>query len=116
LWSADHLGRRTDEADAAPGADGRQIGVFGEKAVARMQGITARSGRQVDQRVRVQIAQDRVLANVIGLVGLFDVERMTVGVGVDGDRLDAQFGAGAHDADSDLAPVGDQYFLEHGLA
>jgi hypothetical protein len=25
-----------------------------------------------------------------------------------------KLGAGAHDADGDLAPVGDQYFLKHG--
>ena len=66
--------------------------------------------------MRVQVAENRVLADVIGLVGFLDVERVAVGVGIDGDRLDAQFGAGAHDADGDLAPVGDQYFLKHGLA
>ena len=57
--------------------------------------------------------EDRVLADVVGLVGFLHVERMAVGVGVDGHRLDAQFGAGAHDADGDLAPVGDQYFFKH---
>jgi hypothetical protein len=64
--------------------------------------------------VCIQIAEDGVLADVVGLVGLLHVERMAVGVGIDGDRLDAQFGAGAHDTDSNLAPVGDQYFLKHG--
>jgi hypothetical protein len=107
--AADHLGRGADEADAAARADGRQVGVLGEEAVAGMQRVAARCGRQVDQRVRVQIAQDRVLADVVGLVGLLHVEGVAVGVGVDRDRLDAEFGAGAHDADGDLAAVGDQY-------
>ena len=81
-----------------------------------MERVAARRGRQVDQRVRVQIAENRVLADVIGLVGLLHMEGVTIGIGIDGDRLDAQFGAGAHDADGDLAPVGDQYFLKHGFA
>src|SRR5512139_3498965 len=112
--AADHLGRGADEADAAARADGREVGIFGEKAVAGMQGIAAGGGRQVDQGVRVEVAEDGVLADVVGLVGLLHVEGVAVGVGVDGDRLDAQFGAGADDADRNLAPVGDQYFLKHG--
>ncbi len=113
---ADHLRRGADETDAAARADGRQIGVFGQKAIARMQCVATGGGRQIDQRVRVEIAQNRILADVISLVGLLHMERVAVGVGVDGDRLDAELGAGAHDADGDLAPVGDQYFLEHGSA
>jgi len=42
------------------------------------------------------------------------VERMAVGVRIDGNRLDAEFGAGPYDADGNLASVGDQYFLKHG--
>ncbi|GAA0514612.1 hypothetical protein GCM10008992_13070 [Halorubrum aquaticum] len=38
---------------------------------------------------------------------------MSVRVAVDGDRLDAQFLAGAHYADGDLAAVRDQYLVEH---
>ena len=114
--AADHVGRGADEADAAARANGRQVGVFGKKAIARMQRVAARCRGQIDQRVGVQIAENRVLADVVGLVGFLDVKRVAVGIGVDGDRLDTQFGTGAHDADSDLAPVGDQYFLKHGLA
>ena len=81
-----------------------------------MQCVTARRRCEIDQRVRIQIAENRVFSNVIRLIGLLDVERVAVGVGIDGDRLDPKFGAGAHDADGNLAPVGDQYFLKHGLA
>jgi hypothetical protein len=39
---------------------------------------------------------------------------MGVGVGIDRHRGDAQFLAGADDADGDLAAVGDEDFVEHG--
>jgi hypothetical protein len=38
---------------------------------------------------------------------------MAVGVGIDGHRADAHFGAGPHDADGNLTTVGDQYFSYH---
>jgi len=51
---------------------------------------------------------------MVGLIGFLHMERVAVGVGVDGDRLDAQFGARAHDADSDLAPLATSIFLSMG--
>ena len=52
-------------------------------------------------------------ADVDGLVGHFDVERVLVGVGIDRDGLDAHAPRGLDDAAGDLAAVGDQDFLEH---
>jgi hypothetical protein len=40
------------------------------------------------------------------------VERPDVRVAVDGDGLDAQLAAGAHDAHRDLAAVGDEQALK----
>ena len=37
-----------------------------------------------------------------------------VGRGVHGDRLDAEFAAGAQDAQSDFAAIGDDDLVEHG--
>ena len=71
--AADHLGARADKADAALGADACQLGVLREKAVTRMQRIAAGFHRQIDQLARVQIAGQRVAADVVGLVGAFDV-------------------------------------------
>ena len=49
-------------------------------------------------------------------VGEADVEALAVGGRVHGDGLDAELAAGADDADGDLAAVGDQDALEHGLS
>ena len=48
-----------------------------------------------------------------GLVGHLDMQRVLVGVGIDGDRLDAHLARGLDDAAGDLAAIGDQDFLEH---
>ena len=52
-------------------------------------------------------------ADAHGLVGEAHVERARVGLGVDGDGLDAELAAGAQDAQRDLAAVGDEDLLEH---
>ena len=53
-------------------------------------------------------------ADADGLVGQLDVARVLVGLRVHGDRLDAHLAGGLDDPAGDLAPVGDQDFLEHG--
>ena len=50
------------------------------------------------------------------VVGEADVQRLPVGLAVDGDGLDAQFAAGADDPQGDLAAVRDQDLLEHQAA
>ena len=47
------------------------------------------------------------------LVGIRDEARVAVGLAVDGDRGDAELPQRAHDADRDLAAVGDQDLVEH---
>ncbi len=47
-------------------------------------------------------------ANVVGLVGLGDVHRPSVGVGEDGHCFDSQPTGGADDATGNLAAVGNQ--------
>ena len=47
------------------------------------------------------------------IIGEPDMERLAVGLRVDGDRLDTQLLASANDADRDFAAVGDQDLLEH---
>ena len=41
---------------------------------------------------------------------------MAIGVGVNGHRLDPHLLASPHDADGDLAPVGNEYLLDHAMA
>ena len=45
----------------------------------------------------------------VGLVGQPDVQRVPVGVCVDGDAAERGVAAGPDDADRDLAPVGDEH-------
>ncbi len=40
---------------------------------------------------------------------------VVVGRGMHGDGLDAELAAGAQDAERDLAAIGDDDFVEHGL-
>ena len=67
-----------------------------------------------DDRRHAQIAVGAARrADADVLVGEADVQRVLVGLGVDGDGLDAELAAGADDAQGDLAAVGDEDFLEH---
>ena len=43
-----------------------------------------------------------------GLVGQLDVQRVLVGLGIDGDGRDAHLAGGLDDAAGDFAAVGDQ--------
>ncbi len=111
--AGNHIGCRADELDAALGTDLCQFSVLGQEAVARVQGVTAGFYRQVNQLARVQITGQRVAADVVGLVGAFDVQGIAVGIGVDRNRGDAHLRASADDANGNLAPVGNQNFLDH---
>ncbi len=77
-----------------------------------MQGVTAGGHGEVDDAVDVEIAGDGIRTDVVGLVGFFYMQGMAVGLGIDGDRFDAHFRAGAHDAHGDFPAVGDQDFLD----
>jgi hypothetical protein len=112
IW-VDDFGGWADELDAAPGADLGQHRVFREKAVAWMKCVTTRGHRQIDDAVGVQVADHGVGADVVGFIGLLDVQRVTVGVGVYRYRANAHFLAGADDPDGDFTTVGDEYFLDH---
>ena len=70
--------------------------------------------RDVEDLLDVQVVLGRrAVAEVVGLAGARDVRRVAVELGVDGDARDAQLLQRAHDADRDLAAVGDQDLLEH---
>src|SRR3569623_643239 len=101
-----------DEADTAAGADLGQHRIFGEKALAGVERVAAGGDRQIDDAVGIEITGHRVGADIIGFVGLFEMQAVAVGVGVDRDRGDAHLGAGAHDAHRDLAAVGDEDFID----
>ena len=85
------------------------MSVFGQKAVARVDGVhVGHLGRGDDPgNVEVGIRRRR-LADADRPVGDLHVLAFAVGLGVDRHRLDAQFVGGTDDADGDLAAVGNE--------
>jgi len=51
-----------------------------------------------------------------GLIGHFDVERVAIGLRIDGNRLDPHAAGSLDDPAGDFAAIGDQNSFEHGLA
>jgi hypothetical protein len=85
-------------------------GFRGEKAVARMDRVDARAARHADDVVHVEIGVDRGAAGAdpIALVGGEAMPGGSILLGEDRDRPHLQLTGGAHDADGDLAAIGDE--------
>ena len=67
-----------------------------------------------DDRGHVEIAvRGARRADADGLVGKADVERVAVGLAVDGDGANAEFPAGVEDAQRDFAAIGNQNLTKH---
>ena len=87
---------------------------LGQEAIARMHGFRAGLLAGGDDLVDHEIGLvGGGRADVHGLVGHVDMERILVGVGIDGDGLDAHPARRLDDAAGDLATIGDEDFLEH---
>ena len=92
----------------------RKRRALGEKAVAGMHGLGAGRAAGLDDLVDHQIALSRGRRpDQHRLVRHLDMQRVAVGLGIDGDRRDAHLPRGADDPAGDLAAVGDQDTLEH---
>ncbi|KAF5059539.1 hypothetical protein DSECCO2_334860 [anaerobic digester metagenome] len=105
----DRLPRRPDERQALFLDQFREPGVLREESVARVDRLGPGLSRHVADPLLVEVTLRRVrLPDAERLVGVLDVERVVVRLGVDRDRVDAQFPAGTHDPDGDLAAVGNQ--------
>ena len=111
--AGDGLRIGADEADAAAFAAGGEFGIFGQKSVARVDGVAIEDARVIDDFAGVEVAGKRVRADAMCFVGFFDMQGVAVGVGIDGDGANAHFGASAHKADGDFAAVGDKQALNH---
>ena len=109
--SRDCFGRRADERQAGIAAGTREGRVLGQEPVAGMHRIGARSARDVEDRLDVEIAAGGLVRpEVEGLMCLAHVPRGAVAVGIDGDGRQPHFAARANDPDGDLAAVGDEDF------
>jgi len=105
---------RADESDAGRAERLGEGGALGQEAEAGMHRLRPGVARRRDEARDVEVALGRGgAADRDRLVGLQDVQRVGVGLGVDRDRGDAHAPGGAHDAAGDLAAVGDQELLEH---
>ena len=119
----DLVAQRVDRVRARPdpgqpGVDDRlgEPGVLGEEPVAGVDRVGTGLRRDVEELVddEVAVAGGRATEGV-RLVRHLDVQRVPVGLGVDGDRADPGVPAGPGDADGDLAAVGDQHLRDrHG--
>ena len=108
--------RRADELDLAALADLREVRVLGEKSVAGMDRIHVADFRRAHDAVDLQITIGaRRRADADRFVGQLDVQRIDIRLGINRQRPDAEFLAGADDAQGDFAAVCDQDFLEHCL-
>ena len=112
----DGLDVRPDEHDAGLLERARKGSVLGEKPVARMNGLRAgRLGRGHDLGdIEIGLRGLR-RADGYGLIGHLHVQRVAVGLGIDGHGLDAEPARGPDDAAGDFAPIGDEKLGEHAL-
>jgi hypothetical protein len=107
-------GSRADEDEAAFLDALGEVGILGQKAVARMDGIRAGDLRRADDHAEVEIAFRRLRrTDTDCLVGELHVLLVAVGLGVDSDRFEAELTAGAQHPQGDLAAIGDQDLFEH---
>ena len=110
----DRLGVGTDEDDPGLGQrDGKRL-TLGEEAVARMHSLGPGLLAGIEDLVDHQVGLGRRgRADVDSFVRHGNVNGIAIGIGVDGDGLDAHFARSLDDAAGDLATVGDQNFFEH---
>ena len=105
-----------DEDDAGVGERMRESGALGQESVARMDGLGAGLLAGGDDLVDQQIGlRRRRRADGDRLVGHFDMQRVLVGFRIDRDGPDAHVPRRLDDPAGDLAAVGDENLLEHGL-
>ena len=90
----------------------RAIAVLGEETVARMDRLAALLQGQRDQPIHVEIGRHATAGQRQRDIGLAHVQGSGIVLGEHRHRADTQVGAGASDANGDLAAVGDQQGVE----
>ena len=105
--------RRTDPRQPGIAHRGGEFSVLREESVSGMDRVGVGGFRGGDQLRGVQVASGSFETHPG--VGLRDVRRRGVGIGVDGDCADAQLAARGKDAAGDLAAIGDQHSSDHDV-
>ncbi len=110
----DRAGVRADEDDIRRVQGRPELGVLGQETVARVHGLGARVQAGLDDLVLQQIALRRGRrADMHGLIGHLHMQRITIGVGVDGNGRDAHAARAFYDPAGNLTAIRNQDFLEH---
>ena len=103
-----------DEDDARLSERLGESGALGEEPVAGVDRLGARLFAGRDDLVDDEIGlRRRGRADGDRLVGHFDVQRVLVGFGIDGDGLDPHPARGLDDPAGDFAAIGDENLFEH---
>jgi hypothetical protein len=110
----DGAGVGADEDDPGLIKRARKSLAFGQESVAGMHRFGAGLAAGLDDLLHHQIAfRGRRRPDQNGIVGHLDVERITIGLGINSDRLDPHAAGGLDDPAGDLAAIGDQNSFEH---
>ncbi len=110
---ARHFRRRPDD-DAAGLHHLGEVGVLAQQSVTGMDGVDVGNFGSANHSGHVEIAIAQPWwPDADGLVGKAHMQRVAVGFAIDRNRLDAQFLAGADDAQGYLATIRNEDFLEH---
>ncbi len=113
----DRVGRRADPDEPCVLDQPRERCVLREEAVAGMDRVCPRPQRDVDEPLRREVRLGRsARAQDVCLVGISDVRRAAIGLGVDGDGSDVELAERSKDANRDLSAVRDEDLRErHAL-
>jgi len=110
----DGLGRRPDEHDPALLALGGEPVILRQEAIPGVDGVCAGRFHGFENPVEVKIAGGRLGGtDADGLVRVAQVERLSIGLGVNGNRGNPHLPYRPQNSNRDLTPVGHQNFLEH---
>jgi len=111
----DRLNRRADELDAQRFEGFGKMRSLAEVAIAGVDGVSAADlrGHQHVGEVQVGVAV-RTRADTDGFIGDERVQALLVGLGIDGDAVDAHLAARPNHSAGDLSSVRDKHLLQHG--
>ena len=108
--SLDGVGRWADPGETGCDDGCREGGVLSQESVPGVDGVGLRPARDGKDFVdyEVGVCRRRAIEGV-RLIGEFDVPRVTILVGVDGDREKSTVFRGTDDPNGDLSPIGHQH-------